>query len=121
MFGGMNPRQMQKMMSQMGIKNEDVPCKKVTIEKEDGTLIVVQPASVVMIEMQGTQSFQVSGDISQQSSENTPKQETAAPAESQDDVAIVMQQTGATRQRAEDMLAKAGGDIAQAIMLIEGE
>ena len=36
MFGGVNPRQMQGMMKKMGIAQEEIPSKRVIIEKPFG-------------------------------------------------------------------------------------
>ncbi len=118
MFGGMNPRQMQRMMAQMGIKNEDLPVKRVVIEKQDGSTLVVEPASVIMIEMQGQQSFQVSGTISSGAASQpiAPAQAAEPTTASETDIAIVAQQAGVPSERAKKALENANGDIAQAIM-----
>ncbi|MFA6048708.1 MAG: nascent polypeptide-associated complex protein [Candidatus Micrarchaeia archaeon] len=122
MFGGMNPRQMQKLMNQMGIKNVDVPAKRVVIEKEDGSQIVVSPASVVMVEMQGSQSFQISGTVSEQAAGATGGVAGAgsAGAAAEGDVEIIMRETGASKEKAQAALDNAGGDLAQAILDLQG-
>ncbi len=107
-LGGMNPAQMKKLMQQMGIKNVDIPAKRVVIEKEDGLLVIENP-QVVMIEMGGNKTFQVNGDV----------QEKATTQEEKSDVEIVAEKTGCTKQEAEKALANSNGDIAEAIMSLE--
>ena len=36
MFGGINPKKMQALMKQMGMKQEEIETSKVIIEKTDG-------------------------------------------------------------------------------------
>ncbi len=123
----MNPRQMQKLMSQMGIKNVDVPAKRVVIEKSDGSQIVVSPASVVMVEMQGQQSFQVSGTVSEQASVSSPAgsagvqggEAPGANESSESDADLVAKEAGVSKEQAQLALDAAGGDIAQAIMNLQ--
>lgn len=114
MFGGMNPKQMAQLMKQMGIKNEDVPCARVVFEKKDGKKIVVDSPSVTLIEMQGQKSFQVVGEVMEEESGKTGE------AEEVDDVALIMKETGCTRQEAEKALKECNGDLAEAIMKLKG-
>lgn len=110
MFGGMNPKQMAQLMKQMGIKNEEIPCAKVTIEKTDGSKIVVTEPNVVLIEMQGQKSFQVSGTISS---------EEGASNEGEEDAKLVAKETGVSLELARKTLEEANGDIAEAIMKLK--
>ncbi len=57
----LNPKKMQEAMKQMGIAQEDIPTKKVIIEKSDGNKTIINNPSVVKIKMQGQESFQISG------------------------------------------------------------
>ena len=63
MMPGMDPKQMQKLMKQMGIKSDDIAATKVTIELKDGGRLVIFEPSVVQIEMQGEKSFQIGGKV----------------------------------------------------------
>ena len=70
MFPGLgNPRQMQGMLKKMGISQEDVPAKKVTIEKIDGSKTIINNPSVTKIKMQGQETFQIAGEISEEAEE----------------------------------------------------
>ena len=53
MFPGINPKQMQAVMKQMGISQQDVDAVRVIIEKSDNKKIVMENPSVQKIKMQG--------------------------------------------------------------------
>ena len=103
MFGGIDPKKMQAMMRQMGIKQEEIEAKRVIIEKEGGNIIIENP-SVVKIVMQGQESWQISGES---------HEETGI---SQDDVQMVADKTGKSLEEARSALEEAEGDIAEAIV-----
>lgn len=102
----LDPKKMQAVMKQMGIAQENIPASKVIIEKEDGNKIVVENPSVTKIKMQGQESFQITGDISEQTE-----------AFSEKDIKTVMEKTGCTEKQAKQALEKTG-DLAEAIMLL---
>jgi nascent polypeptide-associated complex subunit alpha len=105
MFGGLDPKKMQAMMSQMGIKQVQIDSDEVVI-KGKGKNIVIKNPSVVKITMSGQDSFQISGKVEESESNEI----------SEDDIKTVMAQTKVTRDRALDALKKSGGDLAQAIL-----
>lgn len=107
MLPSINPKQMQRMMEQMGIKNKEIKAERVIIEKEDGQLIITEP-QVVEITMQGQRSFQIVGKVEEKN------------ATKEDDVKLVMEKTGASRERVEQALDECKGDIAEAIMKLQG-
>ena len=107
MFQGMNPKQMQRMMEQMGIKNKEIKAERVVIEKEDGQIIITDP-QVVEISMQGQRSFQIAGKVEEKS------------LIKEDDVKLIMEKTGASKENAEKALAESNGDIAEAIIKLQG-
>jgi nascent polypeptide-associated complex subunit alpha len=107
MIPGMDPKKMQAMMRQMGIKSEDISATKVTIETSEGLLIIENP-EIVKITMQGQTSFQISGNVRKE-------EKTSA-----DDIKMIMEQTGCTEDQAKSALEKSGGDIAEAIVSLSG-
>lgn len=111
MFPGMNPKKMQGMMKQMGISQEEVPSSKVTIEKTDGSKIVIDNPSVQKIKMQGQETFQVAGEVREES----PEVEV-----SQEDVQTVVEKTGVSEDEAKQSLEKTG-DLAESIMELSEE
>ncbi len=114
MFGGMNPGQMKKLMQQMGIKNSEVKATRVTVESDEGNLVVENP-QVLIIEMGGQKSLQVMGEIREEK-----KGQKESSEKEKSDVDIVMEKTGCSAEQAESALQETG-DIAGAIMKIEGE
>ena len=108
MFGGLDPKKMQAMMSQMGIKQQGIDADEVVI-KGKGKNIVIKNPSVVKITMSGQESFQISGKVEEQESNEI----------SEEDIKTVMAQTKMTRDRALGALKNSSGDLAQAILSIK--
>lgn len=106
--GGMDPRKMEQMMRQMGIKSRKIDAKKVVIETDEGNYIVESP-DVTEIDMKGQKSLQITGDMKFES------------GISEEDIKMVMEQANCTEEQAKDALKKAKGDIAEAIILLKGE
>ena len=106
MFGGVNPGQMKAMMKQMGIKQDEIDAVRVIIECPDKK-IVIEPAGVQKIVMQGQESWQVTGEAREESLEEGIKDE---------DVALVAEKTGKSKEEALKVLEEVKGDIAEAIV-----
>ena len=106
MFPGVDPRQMQGMLKKMGISQEDVDASRVIIEKTDNSRIIIDNPSVQRIKMQGQETFQIAGDISQ---------ESGKVGISQEDIQTIIEKTGATEKKARKALEETG-DLAEAIM-----
>ena len=94
---------MQAAMKQMGISQEDISATKVIIEKDDGKIVIENP-SVVKMKVQGQESFQISGDVKEESEEI-----------SEQDIKTVMEKTGTNEEEARKTLEKTG-DLAEAIL-----
>ena len=108
MIPGMNPKQMRQAMKQMGIKQDDVPASEVIIKTPEKDIVIKNP-SVQRVVMQGQESFQVSGDVIESEIDNTPDI-------SDDDIEMVIAQTGCTREEAKAAIEICEGDLAQAII-----
>lgn len=106
--GGMNPAKMQGMMKKMGISQTQLPVKKVIFEMADGNLVIEDP-SVIRIMMQGQESYQVTGEAVEESAE----------AFSEEDVEMVVSQTGKAIKEVKEALENADGDIAEAIIALK--
>ena len=72
MFPGLNPKNMEKMMKQMGIKQEDIDADEVIIKSSEGNLVIKNP-KVTKINMQGHETFQISGDVHEEMNEEDIK------------------------------------------------
>ncbi len=108
MLPNVNPRQMKKMMRQMGMEMKELSAKEVVIRLEDSEIVIAGP-SVSIIEMQGQKTYQVSGG-----SESV--QTGASSGVSDEDVELVASQAGVSTEAAATALKKSEGDIAAAIM-----
>ncbi|MEK6854880.1 MAG: nascent polypeptide-associated complex protein [Nanoarchaeota archaeon] len=104
-LGNIDPKKMQAMMKQLGIKQEEIDAKKVTIEKSEGKIIIENP-SVQRIIMHGQESFQITGE-SKEVSENF----------TEEDIKLVMEKTGKNKKEVEKVLAETK-DIAEAILAL---
>ena len=105
MFGGIDPKKMQAMMKQMGIKQDEIDAVRVVIEKTDGGKIVIENPNVAKVTMQGQATWQISGEAHE---EDTGVNE--------EDVRLIMEKTGKGYEESKSMLEKVEGDIAQAIV-----
>lgn len=108
MFGGINPKQMQGMMKKMGIAQEDISAERVIIEKTDGNKIIIDNPSVQKIKMQGQESFQISGDVSEVQEE--------AELFTEEDIQTIINKTGVSEEIAKETLEKNNGDLAETIL-----
>lgn len=106
-MGGVDPKQMAKMMKQMGIENTNVPAKRVIIEQEDGNIVIDEP-QIVKISFSGQDSFQISGNI---------KKEAGKIRE--EDVKMVAESANVGENEARAALEAANGDIAEAILKLQ--
>ena len=104
--GGLDPKKMQAMMKQMGINQSEIEAEKVIIEKTDGSRIIISPASVTKIKMQGNISYQISGDETEEAGESF----------SEDDVQTVMEKTSCSEEEAKRVLEDKDGNLAEAIL-----
>ena len=110
-LGRINPKQMQAMMRQFGIKTEELNVEKVVFELKDKKMVIENP-SVTALEMQGQKTFQVIGEVKEEAKElSIPKE----------DIDLVVEQAGVSREKAEEELRKVEGDIAQAIENLKKE
>jgi nascent polypeptide-associated complex subunit alpha len=108
MMPGMNPRKMQAMMKQMGIRQVEIPATEVIIKTEDKEIIITNP-SVQRVNMMGQENFQISGEIQERELSTTPDI-------SEEDIQTVMEQTQVNEETARKAIEDAEGDLAEAIM-----
>ncbi|MBI2124663.1 nascent polypeptide-associated complex protein [Candidatus Pacearchaeota archaeon] len=105
-----DPKKMQQMMKQLGMKQEAIDAKRVVIEQDDKNIVIDNP-SVSKIQMQGQETWQITGETREEANEA----ETT-----ENDIRTVIEKTGKGRKEAEDALKKADGDLAQAIIELSG-
>ena len=103
----MGARQMEKMMKQMGIQSDEIPAEEVIIKGKDKEIVISNP-KVTKIKMQGQETFQILGDVSERAKESF----------SEEDVKMISEQTGASEEEAKAALEETG-DIAEAILKLK--
>ena len=103
-----DPNVMKNLMKQ--VKMEDIPATEVVIKTESGNIVIVNP-SVQKMRVQGKDTFQVSGEA--------VEQETIEVSE--EDIQLVIKQTGCSEDEALDALADSDGDIAGAILKLKNK
>ncbi|MBT7237774.1 nascent polypeptide-associated complex protein [Candidatus Woesearchaeota archaeon] len=103
MMPGMNPRQMNKMMQKMGIKQDEIEASEVIIKTPEKNLIIKNP-SVTKVDMMGQKTFQIIGEVTEESSI------------SEEDINTVSEQANVSKEEAKKELEKTSGDLAEAIV-----
>ena len=96
---------MQGAMKKIGISQIPLDVHRVIFEMADRRLVIDEP-SVIKIKMQGQESYQVTGEVKEESAKTFSKE----------DVKTVMEKTGKSEKEVIDFLEKNEGDIAFAIM-----
>lgn len=111
MIPGVNPRQMQRAMKQMGIQQEDIDAHQVIIRLADKDIIIENP-SVQKVKMMGQESYQISG-------EEFVKEQEVSIEISAEDIETVMQQASVDENTAKKALEDNEGDLAAAIVSLK--
>jgi nascent polypeptide-associated complex subunit alpha len=120
MMPNINPRQMEQMMRRMGVKQEDIDAEQVIIVCSDKKILIDNP-SIQKVNMMGKESYQISGDESEEPLDSEDEGDEAPVEISEDDIQTVMTQTSGSRVDAEQALKDTNGNIAEAILLLTAE
>jgi len=101
----MSPRQMEKMMSKLGMRQQEIPANEVIIRgpKE----IIIKNPHVIKVNMMGQETFQITGNVSE------------GGGISKEDIMTVSLQANVSEKEAEEALKKSDGDLAEAIMNLQ--
>ncbi|OGD46016.1 hypothetical protein A3K69_07985 [Candidatus Bathyarchaeota archaeon RBG_16_57_9] len=122
----MDSRRARRMMQQMGMKMDELGDIKRVILQSDTREIVIEGPAVTSMNVQGQKMYNVVGG-----KETTRKAEAkAAPAEAaeepapapvipEEDVLLVAQQANVSMEKARTALERSGGDLAQAILMLQ--
>ncbi len=111
MPGGGNPRQMKRMMKKMGLESDELDAKKVIIETDKKKLVFDSP-QVVEMNMKGQQMYQVVGEPREEALDG----EVLIPDE---DIELVSERAGVSKEEAEKALKEADGEPAEAIINLQ--
>lgn len=112
--GGMNPKQMQVMLKRMGIKVEEIEAERVVIECADKNIIIEKP-QVMLTKLPNQEMFQIMGEVTEEEKEEGEVQIDITD----EDIDMVAEQAGVSREKAEEALEETRGDIAEAIMKLK--
>lgn len=107
----MDLRNMQKMLKQMN--TEQIDAEEVLIRTSSGETLSIKNPQVVKMEIMGQTTFQVVGTA-------LPVQEEKK-GPSDEDVELVMEKTGASKEKVDTALKESNGDIAEAIMKLKNQ
>ncbi len=115
---GMSPKKMKGMLKNMGIDIDELDGVKEVIIRMADKEIVIENATVAVMDAHGVRSYQISGDSSERpaagpGAEIGKEPEVTIP---DSDVDLVVAQTGASAETAKAALIESRGDIAAAIM-----
>ncbi len=106
-----DPRQMERLARQMGMQTENIDAEVVII-RTAGKDIVIEEPSVAKVKMMGQESFQITGRVREEKGDPEKNKEN--------DLSLIMEQTGCTKGEAEQALKDADGDLAEAIVKLKG-
>jgi nascent polypeptide-associated complex subunit alpha len=104
----MDNRNARRMMDRLGINMKEIQnVQEVVIKTADKELHITN-ASVSEVNAQGSRMFQVAGDVEEV--------EVEKKTFSEEDILLVQQQTGASKERAAAALEESDGEVARAIL-----
>ena len=107
MPGRINPRQMNQMMKRLGINVKEIEnVEKVIIQTGDKEYIF-ENVEVTIMDAQGQKTYQITGN---------PKIIDRKEEIKEEDIKLVIEQTGKSEEEAIKALEETNGDIAEAIM-----
>lgn len=113
MFPGINPRDMQKAMKRLGIKQEEVDAELVIIKTPDKDLVIKNP-HVSRVNMMGQETFQIVGDITEVDKDGKTEL-------NEDDITTVIEQANCSREEALKALEENHGNLAEAILKLQNK
>lgn len=108
MFPKINPKQLEKAMKRMGVKQEEINATEVIIKTTDKELVIKDP-HVAKVNMMGQESLQITGSI----------EERELKSYKEEDVKTVVEQANCSEEEAREALEKSKGDLAEAILSLK--
>ena len=100
-------------MQRMGIQQQEISAVEVVIRCADKDIIISKP-NVAKVNMMGEITWQITGQFHEQAKNTTPDIK-------EEDIQTVIQQSGASREKALEAIKEAKGDLAEAIILLSGQ
>lgn len=104
MFGGKpDPKTLEKMMKKLNMNVQQIPADVVIIKSKQKNIVISKP-EIMLANMMGRDIYQITGEVS----ESYPV--------SEDDIKMVMDQTGKDRDAVVKKLEELDNDLAKAIV-----
>ena len=102
----MNPKQLEGMLKQMGMKMDNISASQVVIKTDNGDITINNP-QVVKTTMKGQVVYQISGNADES-------------IFSEEDVKLVMEQSGVKdEEKVKKALHESNGEVVEAIMKLK--
>jgi nascent polypeptide-associated complex subunit alpha len=114
--GRMNPKQMKAMMKRMGIDQEEMPDVVEVVIRTKTKELVFKDVGVSAVTVQGQKTYQIVGTPQERERRREEGEEEGGIPE--DDIKLVMSQTGCTAAEAKKALQETDGAPAEAILKI---
>lgn len=118
-MGRVNPKQMKQAMKRMGISTDEINGVEEVIIRTKDKEYVITDASVSIMTMQGQKTYQIVGEteIRPRGQAQGALPEASMPSSIPDeDIELVMGQTGCSREKAVEALKASDGQPAEAII-----
>lgn len=114
----LNPRDLERYLKRMGIKMEEVDAAYVEIGLKNGDILRIEGPAIALLKLPNKMLvYQIQTQESSVKVRRRPQQTAEAGyTPTDEDINLVMEQTGATREEAEQALREAKGDLVQAVM-----
>jgi len=107
MFGKPSPEKIQQMMKKLNMDVREIDAEEVVIKQKDKTLKIKKP-QIMIANVMGRDVYQISGELYESVSE--------------EDIKLVMEQTGKSKETVEQKLEELNNDLTRTIMeLKEGK
>ena len=105
----LDTRKGRRLLERMGVDLKEIEGVEEVVIRTRQKDIIVKGASVAEVKVKDARMFQVSG-------EEVEERVREAPKFTLEDVLLVAQQAGVSKERAQTALEQSGGDLAKAIL-----
>ncbi|HEX9916003.1 MAG TPA: nascent polypeptide-associated complex protein [Candidatus Bathyarchaeia archaeon] len=119
----MDSRRARRMMQQMGMKMDELGDIKRVILQSDTREVIIEGPAVTSMNVQGQKMYNIVGGKETTRKPEAEAEEAAveepAPAVPEEDVLLVAQSANVSMEKARAALEQSGGDLAQAILMLQ--